>query len=436
MNTPKIFLGKILNNIPYTFMPKVGIVYNNYRKDILEYETCTDKWDWIFRRVYNIVEYAINNIQFYQDFYKFRGFDINELNSFEDISKIPILTKSDLINIPIETRSVSNSSCRLANTGGSTGMPLSFYKTQSHRIKEMAFYHSAWEKIGYRKHKLRLQFVGRSEQNGCTYDFARNQIRVSIYEPFDLVLHELSQLPNFCQVEFLQGYPSVIYEFALYCSSHNKEYVSSKLNDTLKGIFFNSEYPNPFYRNVIEKTFNVKTIASYGHTEGCALGFDYGDGVYEVLQSYGYCESISMQDGEHLVATSYDNFVSPFIRYDTNDIVENACIKECILNSFTMNEGGRSGQYITDIDGKNISLTGLIFGKHHKIFNYCSQLQISQSEQGKAIIYYVPKNGLPKNFNPKEMFDSDGISIEFSFKEIQEPIRTKAGKVLLLVKEQ
>lgn len=166
------------------------------------------------------------------------------------------------------------------------------------------------------------------------------------------------------------------------------------------------------------------------------MGMDFGSGEYEVQQSYGYSESIEMNDGIHLIGTSYDNIASPMIRYDTNDLMDEVIIEDGILKKIKMTNGGRNGQYVIDNEGKKISLTGLIFGKHHDLFKYCSQLQISQSENGKATIYYVPILELPKNFEPANMFDDSGINIEFYFKEISEPIRTKAGKVLLLVKEQ
>ena len=104
-----------------------------------------------------------------------------------------------------------------------------------------------------------------------------------------------------------------------------------------------------------------------------------------------------------------------------------------ILQSFDMSSGGRSGQYLEDAKGNRVSLTGLIFGKHHALFNYCSQLQISQNVKGEAVVYYVPITKLPKDFNPAEHFDADDVDMTFSFVSIPEPIRTKAGKVLLKV---
>ena len=435
MNIFKLIIGKSLNYLPYALIPSIGKVYNMHRKEIRDYGKSTNKKEWIFKRTYDIVEYAINNIPFYKEFYKAKGFDISQLKSFDDIKKIPIVKKSDLSAVTLEQRSNTKIAHYLANTGGSTGSPFTFYRTPDQRIKEMTYYHHSWSSLGYKKHKLRFQFVGRQEKNGCTYDFARNQIRASVYEPFENVIKEITKINKICSLEYIQGYPSVIYEFALFCKKHNKEYKKSGLGRTIKGIFLNSEYPNPIFRKFIEEIFGVKTIASYGLSEGCSLAFDLSSGIYNVEQSYGYTEVQKEDDGLHLIATSFDSFAAPFIRYDTNDIVEDVVFKNDILESYTMNSGGRSGQYIIDKNEKRISLTGLIFGKHHKLFDYCSQIQISQSEKGKATVYYIPKALLPNDFEPSVMFDSSGIEITFTFKKLNEPIKTKSGKVLLMVKD-
>lgn len=429
-----ICLGRLLNKIPYKLVPKIGAIYCDAQQEISKYDKDNLQQEYVFHKIYSIVEYAINNIKFYRDFYAAKGFALEQLKTFYDIPKIPVITKHDLMKVPLEDRSIETGDNILVNTGGSTGVPLTFYKLKKSRIKEMAYYHYAWKNIGYDKSMVRLQFVGRQDEKGLIYEFARNQLRVSIYEPFDILLQQLSIINKRELVGFLQGYPSVIYEFAIFCIQHPDEYEQSHLSKSLKGIFLNSEYPQPLYRKKIEAVFKVRTVASFGHTEGLCLGFDYGE-RYQVMQSYGYSEAVEMEDGIHLVGTTYDNIASPLIRYDTNDIMDEVKIDNGILKSFTMTSGGRNGQYVVDANGKHISLTGLIFGKHHALFNYCSQLQISQKAKGKATIYYVPMDDLPIGFDPASLFDSRGIDIVFEFKQIAEPIKTKAGKVMLKINE-
>ena len=433
----RIKIGTFLNRIPYTVVPYIGSIYNKSYKDILQFEKLpvAEKEAYVFEKVYAMVKYAIEKIPFYQEYYKEQGFRLSDLKTFDDIEKIPFINKSMLLAVPIEKRSAKLKGAFVANTGGSSGHPLSFYKTKDLKVKEMAYFHYMWSTLGYKKSDVRLHFVGRSHLNGSlSYNVIENSIQADVYTPFGKILSQLAGLG--CKIKFLHGYPSVLYEFALYCESHKDEYTSSGLDKTLKGAFLKSEYPHPMYREKIEEVLGVKTFSHYGHTEVCALAGELHDAFkYDVLQSYGYVTARKVDNEYHLTTTTFDNFASPLIQYDTEDSVDNCDVCDGLLTAFEMT-GGRSGDYIVDKEGKKLSLTGVIFGNHHKLFDYCSQIQIAQSEQGKATVYYVPKQELPEGFEPADYFETNNINIDFSFREIKEPIKTKIGKVLLKVEEQ
>lgn len=428
--------GALVSHVPYALLPGIGGVYNNYLRQIKAYEKAEDKQDWIFRKTYRIVEYAISHIPFYKEFYARKGFSLNQLRTFEDIIKIPIVTKKDLMAVPIGERSAKSGHCYVANTGGSTGVPLSFYKTKSLQIKETVFHNRGKSVLGYVQSDIRLYFIGRSKSNVLSYDLTRNRLLANIYIPFEQVLKEIASISKSARISYIQGYPSVLYEFALYVEAHPQQYAESGLEGRIKGVFFNSEYPYPEYRKKIEDVFRAKSVASYGHTEGCVVAFDNDGLSYQVEQSYGYAEAVQIDGERHLVGTCYDNFISPFIRYDTGDIIDDALAENGILRAFKMMDGGRSGQYIFDKNEKRISLTGLIFGRHHDLFNYCSQIQISQDKHGEATVYYVAGRDALDEKQAHALFDTSDIDMDFSFIRIEKPVRTQSGKALLLVNSQ
>jgi len=436
LNNFLVLIGSGLNHIPYRLIPVVGYEYHKNFKTIENYNlfSLEKKKEFIFKKVFDNVHYAIDRIPFYGSLYKKKGFELSSLKSFEDIKRIPIITKQDLMEVPLDQRSVIKTGCYKVNTGGSTGIPLSFYKTRDLQIKEVAYYNRAWNHLDFEQSDVRLQFVGRSTSDHLSYDITRNRITASVYLSFANLVQELSEITSKINIRYLQGYPSVLYEFALFLRENPQSYLYSGLKGKIKGIFLNSEYPYPEYRFIIEDVFKAKSIASYGHTEGCSLAFDYGDSNYIIEQSYGFTEAVLIEGNYHLVGTSFNNYSSPFIRYDTGDIIDSIEDENGILKSFRMTDGGRSGQYILDRNNKKISLTGLIFGRHHKLFNYCKQLQVSQAKPGCATIYYVADEFALKNNKPEDLFDAGAIDMDFKFERISEPIRTKSGKVLLLVK--
>ena len=433
----KIKVGSLLNRIPYTIVPYIGHIYNNAYKDILRFEKLpvAEKKAYVYEKVYAIVKYAFDKIPFYQEYYREQGFQLSDLKSYDDIEKIPIINKAMLLAVPIEQRSAMLKGSFVANTGGSSGHPLSFYKTKDLKVKEMAYFHYMWSTLGYKKSDVRLHFVGRSHLNGSlSYNLIENSIQADVYTPFGKILSHLAGLG--CKIKFLHGYPSVLYEFALYCESHKDEYKASGLEKSLKVAFLKSEFPHPMYRHKIEEVFGIKAFSHYGHTEVCALAGELDNAFsYDVLQSYGYVAARKVDGEQHIVTTTYDNFASPLIQYDTEDSVSDCTFDDGLLVAFQMS-GGRSGEYIVDKAGKKLSLTGVIFGNHHKLFDYCSQIQIAQSKQGKATVYFVPKQELPEGFEPADYFETNNIDMDFSFIKIKEPIKTKIGKVLLKVEEQ
>ena len=120
------------------------------------------------------------------------------------------------------------------------------------------------------------------------------------------------------------------------------------------------------------------------------------------------------------------------IRYQTGDEIGSISKKQGILQSFQITTG-RQGDFVLDSNNKKIPLTGLIFGRHHQLFDLCSQLQIGQTIPGKAVVYYCPIPDGKTEIVPNEMFDSSNVSIDFDFVAVSEPIKTKAGKLRLLV---
>ena len=112
-------------------------------------------------------------------------------------------------------------------------------------------------------------------------------------------------------------------------------------------------------------------------------------------------------------------------------MIDDPVSEDGLLKEFYIYEG-REGQNILDRSGKVISLTGLIMGRHHPLFDYVEHVQVSQPVMGKALVLYVPKN--PElELDCQSLFDSSNVDVEFSFHRHDKPVRTVSGKVNLLV---
>ena len=160
--------------------------------------------------------------------------------------------------------------------------------------------------------------------------------------------------------------------------------------------------------------------------------------VYYPFHTYGFAEGVWDDDlgSWRLVATSYGNDASPFIRYDTGDLIEPVEMDDGLLRSFRIKEG-RVGDFITDKLGHRISLTGLIFGRHHKVFDFATHVQVRQKKAGDLTVFVAMKEGCSNSKGTsqslRDCMDLDNLNLDIEVVGVEKPFRTPAGKVPLKV---
>lgn len=428
-------IGNLLSHIPYANRPGIGDIYSKRKSDIntLAESTSEEIKAFILKRFQTITFHAYFNVPFYKIHYDKQKFHPSQLKHFSDISLIPIITKSLLQQYDIEYRSAKIPNRYTVNTGGSSGKPLTLYISPDSMGHEWAHMHTIWSKLDFKPSDLKISFGGRSDdKNFMVYDAVRHSYNFNIYKNLKDYKKELMSVVNSKKVKFLHGYPSAIYELAIFCRKRENADLLHSLKSNLLGAFLGSEYPTPAWRSFIEETFEIDSVSWYGHTERAVLAYEKNEKyVYHPFLSYGYSEALSIDSKQHLIATSYYNCASPLIRYDTEDIIDPLSLEQGILRSFKVSEG-RIGEFVLDRNYKKIPLTGLIFGRHHELFNVSKHIQVSQKTPGHATILYTPID-FNQQIDPENLFDATDIAIQFKFKATQQPIKTISGKVRLLV---
>lgn len=423
--------------VPYSL--RLGQSYKRGVEHIKKFDHFDQKQkqSYIFHNVKRTVSSAYKNNGFYRDHYDAKGFHYDALKCFSDLKQIPLIKKSDLKKYKLEERSKKTGGELLINTGGTSGEPLEFYIDKNAFAREWAHMHHIWNHLDYKQTDLKLTFRGKNlGAKPIKYNPIHNEYIINAYVGLDSVVEALTKVLK-KKIRFLHGYPSSIYRFAKYCQHHKPEMVL-ELNKRLKGIFLASEFPAPVYREMIEKVFAAPTISWYGHSEMAILAFEKKNPfVYQPMHTYGYCEAVKddTNNSYRLVGTSYFNTSCPFIRYDTGDLVNPNFCDDGMLDNFEISSG-RIGDFILDKNDQEISLTALIFGRHHPIFNSAHFLQVYQAKKGHAKIYVTLRNGEnPKTIKWSEEFDSSAVNIDFEFIVVEKPYMTKTGKVPLLVRE-
>ena len=425
-------VGKLASWVPFSW--RLGAQYREQRRQIIWCGglRASERRQWLFERAKDIAGWAGDNHPFYRKFYEAHGCRPSDIVDFKGFEQIPIVTKSDLQRCPLEQRSTSQSGRYLTNTGGSSGQPLVFYLDSKAFAREWAHMHFIWERLDYRRTDLKLVFRGKRLGNRpLVYNPVHNEYTVNAYCSYERIAEALWAKMRKNRIRFLHGYPSAIYDFIRYCLEQRSDIVE-ELSRSLKGILYASEYPAPMYRDPVEAALGVKSLSWYGHSEFSALAYEVEKYLYAPLPTYGYVEAVPSAEGHRLVCTGYHNRVCPFVRYDTGDLIEPVEQDE-ILHTFRIS-AGRIGDFVVDGQGKRVSLTALIFGRHHAVFDRVRFLQISQPSPGRAVIILTRQdhNELREE-SALALMDLKGVDINFTLVIVDEPFRTPAGKVILKV---
>lgn len=424
-------VGKFLGKTPMNL--RLGRSYDLFKSASLKKLSISNQKAAHCNDVQKLLQHSHSNVKFYQEFYQHKNYNQQQNLTFDDILSIPIVKKIDFQRYSLNDRSIRHLALKKSNTGGTTGQPLDFYLEKKAYAREWAHMHTIWSTLGYRFTDEKITIRGKNiGARFFKYNFNQNEFLINAYSPLCENLDACRTLILKRNVKWIHGYPSSVFSFL-----RELESVDSTLFEILigkiKGVFLGSEFPAPQYRNYIEQHCGLRSISWYGHSEMAVLAPERepGSGVYYPFHSYGFAEAIPEGDSYRLIATSTQNFATPLIRYDTGDLID-PTFNDGLLESFRIKEG-RNSDTVTDLKGRPISLTGLIFGRHHKAFDHSEHIQVRQLSPGSIEILITSRE---TRSDWPLLFDFSNAFFEISFKKIDSPIRTPLGKVQLLLRQQ
>jgi len=427
-------VGRPLANVPFSL--RLGPEYMRAQRAIrrAERSTCTAATTGTLQQLRDLVRFAIDQVEFYREFYRDKGFSPGELQILADWERVPVVTKADLQGVPLSARTAHDAKGMKINTGGTSGQPLEFYLDHHAFAREWAHMHHLWQAHGYRPQHLKLTFRGKhfDPARVLRYNAVHNEYVVNANAPMAAVAQAVMALPRSTVIRWLHGYPSLVAEFA-HAVAALPAMERATFRARLSGVLLGSEYPVPVYRTVIEEVLTTNVVSWYGHSEMAVLARETARGVYESLPTYGFAEAVPTGQGSEcrLVCTSLHNRVHPFIRYDTGDLVEP--VSHCGGSlAFRITEG-RVGDFIHDRQGRRHSLTAIIFGRHHEAFSLVRHLQVREDAPGVATLVVTPRTSAVDESALRQGFDLDDLDIEWRFQLVSEPVRTQAGKIRLKI---
>lgn len=450
----------LLRKSPYFIRKPLKSIYNNLPDNIKYGRSFTDLYNFLeesqfwsrekleeyqLSELKKIINHGYNNVPYYKRIFEERGLTPNDIKDFSDLKKIPYLTKN-IIRKNLKDLIATNYKEKerlYCTTGGSTGLPLEFCMNKNINIREDAFIASQWSRVGYdinKKNKM-VVLMGHIPPKNY-YEFLGNKLILSSFKLREDNFKDYVNLIDNFKPDFIHCYPSSIVTLSKYMNNH-KIFIKNK---NLKAILCVSENLYQGQREYIENTFNCRVYSFYGHSERCCLAGECEiNNYYHIFPQYGYTELINEDNNENLkedeiveiVATGFNNYAMPFIRYKTEDMAVNTngtC--SCGRNYKLIKRiEGRKQEFFVNKFGDKITFTRSHFPLavvKDKIMAY----QYVQNKPGNVILNIETKYNLNEEEinNIKEiflnMFSNIDIKINRSEKVIE---RTKAGKFKYLI---
>ena len=262
--------------------------------------------------------YASQHVPYYNELFKKAGFNPAEMQEFQEIEKLPFMTKEVASVVGEALYSDDDVEYYTSYTGGSSGKALKCLLDKESYYRERAFFSFFLAPLGYDPKKSRtVSFYGHNKGNEYYFSPIKADITISPFRLFDEKNFEsIYKLISEFQPDFITCYASAIVFFAKLCRKYHKEL-------HLKGVVFTSENWTDEDRNYVEETFKCKAVSCYGHTERAVFGSIYENNcVFHPL--YGYTELIPTdEENEYqVVCTGFLCKKMPLIRYLTDDTVK------------------------------------------------------------------------------------------------------------------
>lgn len=405
LNSPEI-LKKVVGQF-YKYIPKkitYGDKFFETYNLVKDFETADEE---VVRAYQNLkfkelVKFAYENVEFYRELYDKNNIDMNDINSIDDITKLPIITKEQVMESgdKIISKNSDKSKLRYITTGGTSGKPMGIYTDYDNEIIEWANVVGFWSRIGYSLESSRAVFRGKKLPNidkgkYYYYDPIKKELSISTFHMDDHNMYEFYNKLNQYKPEFFHGYMSAIMTFTKFLEKNNL-----KLKYQLKAILATSENIYDHQRKFIEEYYNTRVFSFYGHSERLIFAGECEVSTYyHVNPIYGIAEIVdknnnTVKNGEsgELIGTGFFNKHMPLIRYKTGDIARfkknNKC--ECGRNHQIIErvEGRWKQEMLVKKDGTVFSMTALNI--HSEIASRIEKFQFYQDTPGQIIMNIIP----------------------------------------------
>lgn len=392
-----------------------------------------------------LLKHAYANVPYYRNLFDRLGIRISDIKSREDFHRIPILTKKCLRK-NVRQMLAMNRKERLysANTSGSTGLPLVFYRdgrSTGYSLAAMFRGHTWYGlEIGAKGAMLwDVPIKWKARVSTRLKDFLLNSFREKECNLYDENFFHFYRMMKKKRPDYLMGYPSITYPFAFFLRENG---IDGRMFE-LKMVKCTSETLFDYHRELIESVFGCRLASEYGSAEMGVIAFECPEGGFHLMADCVYTEFLDefgrpARPGmkARIIVTNLRNYSMPILRYEMGDIgVASGGMCECgrglpLMESVV----GRVSEPLITADGKKAH-AGIFYHVIHRLnreglaFKQYKVYQTAVSELKIEIIKGPDfSERLLKNMD-RELHQSLGSGMNIHYEFVSDIPRDRSGKL-------
>jgi len=271
-----------------------------------------------------LLAHAAKRVPYYRELFRNIGVRSEDIRSWDDFSRLPILTK-DIIRA--EERNLIREDVAVEKlqkhfSGGSTGVPLKFFRSADYMVASDAGTYRNLEQCGWRPGEMVAFFWGGNDK---LYGMSRIEFEVRQYirrmyqfDPFFAGEADMAKWVDvFARIrpKAILGYASTIALFASFLDRRGQK-ISG-----VKGVFTTAEKLYKPQRDVIAHVFGCRVYDCYGSSEVQNIAAECSEGKMHINADFVVLEEDRVEGDRPrpFLVTSLLNYSMPFIRYRNED---------------------------------------------------------------------------------------------------------------------
>lgn len=282
--------------------------------------------DFQWREARLLLEHAFRSVSHYRKKYSAVGIELGDIKTREDFAKLPPLSREEVNKHRADLCSQASKGRLIRHaTGGSSGVPTSFYITLDSYDWRCAASARAYSWTTHRHGERTLYLWGAPVGRGSFLNEAK--VNVHRWLKRELVIPTFAQTTELWEQtfhaalrfrpRFMVGYVSSLQQFAQFLLDHNLSIPG------IKAVIAAAEPVYQSTRDLILDAFQAPLFNSYGSREfmSIAAECEYRDGLHIHAENLLVeVENNPNGAGAELLITDLHNFGMPFIRYRIGDL--------------------------------------------------------------------------------------------------------------------